>query len=142
MCIPKPQVSEGGGVGERHSPYIYTCIYWTTPANIKLAEICQFAEKKTISIQFTPLRWTKLAPLMYCQSSLSSRCTNMRLFLYVNTAHTIFSIKLLHYNLATLLNGTLSCVDFMGVTMGDITNTLFTLSSPLCSTSFDPFYQY
>ena len=46
---------------------------------------------------------------------------------HVNTASTIFSInkdlcrKAATYNLTTLcLNGTLSCVDFMDVIMGDI----------------------
>ena len=39
---------------------------------------------------------------------------------HVNTAYTIFSTKLL-YNLTTLcLNGTLPCVDFRDVIMGDL----------------------
>ena len=42
------------------------------------------------------------------------------LFLHVNTADTIFSIKLL-YNLTTLcLKRTLPCVEFMDVTIRDI----------------------
>ena len=46
-------------------------------------------------------------------------CYSTMLFSHVNTAYTVFSIKLI-YNLNTLcLNGTLFCVDFMDVTMGD-----------------------
>ena len=42
------------------------------------------------------------------------------LFPHVNTAYTIFSIKLVLVNLSELcLNGTLSCVDLMDVIMGD-----------------------
>ena len=43
-----------------------------------------------------------------------------RRFPHDNSPYTIFSIKLLYNNLTTLcLNGTLSCVDFMDVIMGD-----------------------
>ena len=44
------------------------------------------------------------------------------LFVHVNNPYTILSIKLLYiHNITTLcLNGTLSCVDFMDVIMGDI----------------------
>ena len=43
------------------------------------------------------------------------------LFPHVNTTDPIFSAKLLIYNLTTLcLNGTLPCVDFLEVIMGDI----------------------
>ena len=60
-------------------------------------------------------------PIFQCSSSIY-RTPPTRLVPHVNTASTrpIFSVKLLNNQTTLCLNGTLPCVDFMDVTMGDI----------------------
>ena len=60
-------------------------------------------------------------PIFQCSSSIY-RTPPTRLLPHVNTASTrpIFSVKLLNNQTTLCLNGTLPCVDFMDVTMGDI----------------------
>ena len=56
---------------------------------------------------------------------------------HVNTAFTLFILKLL-YNLTTLyLNGTFSCVDFMDDIMGDIPDSLPVITLECCLVSLN-----